>query len=267
MKLVARVEDIPAEPGSVVFVIGENLKRFERKKNVAYVFLNFSVVSILGNPFALSLSGLHLIRRKQRLLREKLELFDIILDFYPAQTRYLQTKLLTPVLGFLPCVDPKHIPVPHGDQRYDVAFVGGASRRRQRVLEAIQRQGFTISPNKNVVLEEVASKSSICINIHMQRSSHLEIPRIVGSLAAGCPVITELSHGANEVFPTDVLRSASARKIPGTVAALLRNPTALGELRARSSAWYRSEFLPSASQLWSETIQQIKERKFPNSAV
>lgn len=248
------IDEAPIPQGSIVFVVGESFPCFAKKPGCLYLYLNFSVVELMGNPLSIGLSGLRQVRRKQRLLQEKLDCFDVLLDYLPLQTTMLQHRLDMPVMHFPPCVDPALLeePRPIKGTRYDVCFVGGITPRRQAVLRRIEATGLSLSPSSEVVLEEVAARSSLCLNIHAARSNHLETPRIVGALAAGCPVVTEKSFGIRSVFPADIVVAAPLARLPSTVRELLQDPTWLDDLRRRSAEWYRSVYLPEAQRRWGE---------------
>lgn len=249
-----RVDEAPIPRGSIVFVVGESFPRFTKKPGCLYLYLNFSVVEFMGNPMSIGLSGLRQVGKKRRMLREKLDCFDVLLDFLPLQTTLLQHRLDMPVMHFPPCVDPALLdesPSPNGTP-YDVCFVGGATARRRAVLRRIETKGLSLSPSSEVILEEIAARSSLCLNIHAARSNHLETPRIVGALAAGCPVVTEKSFGIRSVFPADIVIAAPLVRLPSTVRELLQDRARLDDLRQRSTEWYRSVYFPEAQRRWGE---------------
>lgn len=218
------VDDADIVGPATVFIIGENLKSFSRRSGCIYAFLNFSVVTFIGNPFGVSFEGARLIRRKRKLLEEKLPGIDVLLDYYPAQTRVLQRELSLPVLGFLPCSLKRSGKMkPMADREFDVCFVGGISPRRRKVIDAIERMGLTLSPATGSDLEDIAARSRCTLNIHMQASNHLELPRIAGSLSTGTPVVTEKSYGIDEIFETDSIVSARAGRLPFAIAAMLQD--------------------------------------------
>lgn len=106
MVVCSSVDSAEIRDAELIFVIGENLGRFKRLAGRRYIYLNFSVVAMLGNPFQFSIKGIRLIRYKNRLLRRKLDLLDALLDYYPPQTRRLVQTLNIPVAGFVPWISP-----------------------------------------------------------------------------------------------------------------------------------------------------------------
>lgn len=258
MLACASVDEAPVEPGSVVLIVGENLGRFRRRPGCTYAFVNFSVVRLLGNPFAVSLDGLRLIRRKARLLREKLDLIDAVIDYYPAQTRGLAARLPRPVFGFVPWVDPSETEALEPEERpFDLCFVGGLSPRRQAVLERLKSAGLRLSPAAGIDLETAASRSRVTLNLHMQRSNHLEIPRVMGAMAAGSFVVTERSHGLGDLVPAGLVKSAPYRRVADAVLRALDDRQAL-ERRARASGeWYRATCVPAAREAFAATLDRV----------
>lgn len=224
---------------AVVYVIGELLPPWTRRAGVTCVLVNFSVVAMIGNPLAMSLEGARLIRSKRRLLEAKLPRADAVLDYYPAQTRVLRRRLDLPVMGFLPCSDPPDLaPVPLADREFDLCFVGGLSPRRQRVLDAARAAGLGLSPSQGGDLETLSARARLTLNVHMQASNHLEIPRIVGSLSTGTPVLTEHSHGLTEVVDSESVRPARAADLVPMARAILADPAALAAMGRAADAAY-----------------------------
>lgn len=246
-------------PEGLVFLIGENFPPFRRRPGCTYIGLNLSVVTPLGSPFAASLNGYRQIYRKRRMLAAKLPLCDALLDYYPAQTRALSAGLALPVLGFPFAVAPE----PRVSTEFDVCFVGHLTARRRRVLSDLKDRGHRLSPHSGVPIEEVAAASALCLNIHTERSNHLEIPRLVAALAAGCPVVTETSHGLSDFASGDFVVERPLPRLADAVAGLLADP---GDLAGRGEAgatWYRERYLPAADARWAEicaTLTDLSDR-------
>ncbi|WP_411890969.1 hypothetical protein [Yoonia sp. SDW83-1] len=245
---------------AVIFVIGEGFQPHRRRPGCFYVYLNFSIVSVMGNPLQLSKVGWSAIRRKRRMLAEKQSGFDLLLDYFAPQTRRLQRQLDIPVLGFDIGVDPALIDrtVPPADRPYDICFVGAMTPRRQQVIAELEGSGLTISPHSGVVYEDIAAQSRCCINIHAYRSNHLEIPRIIGAVAAGTPVVTELSYGLQTLIPSDLVKTSGLRQLPKIARNLCRDPFALQNMQARSFNWYEQSYLPHCRQNWADICVKIK---------
>ncbi|MDJ1006309.1 MAG: hypothetical protein QNJ13_00665 [Paracoccaceae bacterium] len=256
------VDDAAHGPG-LVFIIGEKFPPFRRRPGCVYAYLNLSVVSRLGSPLAASVKGHRLILQKRQLLNAKLDLVDVVLDYYAPQTEVLSRQLPVPVMGFDYAVDPSRT----GGRRevlYDVCFVGGLSERRQTVLDGIAARGFTLSPSSGAPIESIAAASACCLNVHVHRSNHLEIPRIVAALANGCPVVTETSHGIAGLGAGEFVTERPLAALAGEVERRLGDREALADLGLRSVAWYRDSYLPRAEARWREICRSLAE--FPLAA-
>lgn len=242
-----------------IFIIGENLGRFTRKPGRRYIFINFSVVSKLGSLASNSLNGSKLIRYKSQLLQSKLDLFDAVMDYYPPQTRYLSKTLNTPVFGFVPWVAPCAglKPIPLESRAYDVCFVGSLSKRRQRVLDKLKAEGCVLSPFSNVVAEEVSAQSRCTLNIHLERSNHLEIPRVMGALAQS-PLITESSYGIYELIPKQLVQVHSYSNLVNQTLALLSNPKSLEETALRARNWYIEVAAPRYKDMFISAVNELR---------
>jgi hypothetical protein len=240
MIISSSVDSALIEDARVVFVIGENLGRFKRLKGRYYIYLNFSVITMLGSPFKCGFRGVRLIHYKKALLQSKLDLFDALLDYYPPQTRYLAKRLAIPVAGFVPWVLPPietdlQIAIP--ERPFDVCFVGGLSPRRKRIIDMLRSEGCILSPSSGVIAEDIAAQSKCTINIHMQRSNHLEIPRVMGAVANSV-IVTETSYGIDELFPKNLLQQVPYGKLVEQTLATLANENQLIQTTEISRQWY-----------------------------
>lgn len=235
---------------ATVFYIGEGLAPVTRIPGCTYIFINFSVVTFIGGYRQVSISGMRHIRRKRRLLDQKLEGSDAIFDYYPAQTSELVNTLAKPVFGFLPCgTPPQSPPIAASERQYDVCFVGGISRRRQKVLDAIADAGLKLSPSKGHVLEEVTADSKCTLNVHFQASNHLEIPRIMGSLSTGTPVVTEHSYGLEEVVSSPSIASGRVGELATMAADLIADVPRLDRMGMEAARAYAGYFENAQARL------------------
>ncbi|QDY71348.1 glycosyltransferase [Qingshengfaniella alkalisoli] len=258
--LTSEIDDVRYADGSIVFVIGENFRTHQRKPGCKYIYLNFSVVEVMGSPFKLSRIGWSAIRRKKRMLQEKIGAYDAVLDYFPPQTRILERRLAVPVFGFAVGVDlgAASNTKPLAAREYDLCFVGGMSPRRETVLADLSAEGLSLSPNSKVVFEEEAAKSRLCLNIHAYRSNHLETPRILGALASGTPVLTEPSFGLDTLMPPSCAAIARTDQLVRKAKQLLNSPTELQSLCDRSQAWYHTTYLPDAAGRWRKLLETLE---------
>ena len=252
-----QIDEAEYPDGTFVFLIGEQFRSFKRRPECRYIYFNFSVVAVLGNPFGASFAGLKAIGRKRRLLNAKLPLIDMVLDFYPPQTNVLQRKLPCPVLGFDVAISPLESPVPMSERVYDVCFVGGQSTRRRAVCDAILAQGMMLSPASGVIIEEIAAQSRCCLNVHAVRSHHYEAPRIIAALSTGTPIVSEHTFGLGELADQEFVVQEGTSKLSLAIMALLSNPDRSEKLGIAAYEWYTSHYLPNAEQKWQNTCQEI----------
>ena len=251
------VDEAEHGENTTVFLIGENFKPFNRRPGCTYVYLNFSVVTVLGRFWETGLKARLAIRSKLKRLSGHLRSVDILLDYYPPQTKVLQRKLKIPVLGFDVATSLQQEFVPMKDRQYDVCFVGGLNKRRQSVCDAIRASGMSLSPSEGIAIEDAAAQSRVCLNVHSVKSHHLETPRFVAALSAGTPIVTEPSFGAHTVVDRRFVTEKNCAQLPSTVDELLHagKLEALGQGARR---WYGDTYIPCAQANWRETCRAIR---------
>lgn len=246
---------------NIIFIIGESFKRFIRKKECKYVYINFSVISFLGNPFNLSRKTITHIRYKRRIFLEKIDLFDAVIDYYPAQTYALKNKIKTRLYGFIPYTLPFKVLIKK-DKIYDTCFVGEMSHRRKTVLQRLISEGVVLSPTSGATIENYAAQSKLTLNIHMHRSNHLEIPRILGAISVASALLTERSYGINDVLDQDIVKVASYRHIVQNTIKLLRDSNSTHQIGLAARVWYESTFIPRQQQKNRDMLLKISKEVF-----
>lgn len=256
IRVISSVDEAQFDGPAIIFIIGERLSTFNKRSDCIYVYMNFSVVAFIGSPISISIHGARLIWQKRQILNEKLRSIDILLDYYPAQTRILMGRLPCPVFGFLPCSQIEDDNILKLNQRsWDVCFVGGFSPRRERVLAEIRAKGLSLSPATGADLETLAAQSHITLNVHMQASNHLEIPRIIGSLSTGTPVVTEHSYGINEIVDEGVI-AGRVGQLPSLIESLISDPARLSELSLAAFSAHK-RFAARARDLLHQSLDKI----------
>ncbi len=243
----------------MVFVIGENFPGFRRRAGCFYAYLNLSVITLLGSPFAASLNGCRQVWRKRRMLQSKLPDFDVVLDYYPQQTVVLQEKLSVPVLGF-DVVVPAKDRVPLSDRVYDVCFVGGITKRRRRILDELGKLGLLLSEASGAPIEDFAALSRCCLNVHMERSNHLEIPRFLAAASAACPIVTEHSFGLGDFAVGDFVDRRPYSELVSGIEEMLSNGSRLAERAAAAHSWYVDDYLVAAERRWADLLDRLDYR-------
>jgi hypothetical protein len=135
------------------------------------------------------------------------------------------------------------------ERDFDLCFVGGVSPRRARVLDRARAAGLTLSPERGADLEDLSARSRLTLNIHMQASNHLEIPRIIGALSTRSPVITETSHGLAEIVDSDSLRQGRARDLVAIAQTLLGDASTLDRLESEAARAFEAYHGRAVSQM------------------
>ena len=252
------VDEVQFDEGNSVFLIGEKFPEFRRIPGCTYMYLNFSVVTIMGQPWETGVKARRAIRKKQNMLAQRLPSIDVLLDYYAPQTSVLQRKMSIPVLGFDVATIARPDFTPMRDRTYDVCFVGGLSRRRKSVCDTIEAMGFSLSPSKDIVIEDAAAQSRVCLNVHSVKSHHFETPRFVAALSAGTPILTEPSFGARDVVDSHFMTEDTCARLPSSVAELLSQIDRLEDLGRDAQHWYSNTYLPRALESWRVTCNNVR---------
>ncbi|MES2535164.1 MAG: glycosyltransferase [Pseudomonadota bacterium] len=262
------IELAPVNPGSIVYVIGDPFKPFTRRKERFYVFMNFSLIYFLGNPLHCSWSAYKWIREKRSAFDSKIACYDYILDYYASQVPVMREKTNIPVAAFptgveRPAADSK---LSRPDRKYDVCIVGTPSPRRLRMISKLRKKGFSLSPVDGVVFESIAAESRIVLNMHLHRSNHLELPRIVGALVSGAALVTEHCWGLDDYLPPDMYVAASEDRLADAVEELITDQARLDSLSARAGKWMENVYFKNCDAQWQNVLPEIHQR-FRNSDV
>ena len=202
--MVEHVDAVDFAKGSTVLIIGEKFRSFEREAGCRYVFLNFSVMHLLGNPFACDLYALRMMAAKRKFLRRKLPSLDFVLDYFDEHASVLRRKLDIPVLTFPVSVTPSAKPLdPIAARPMDICFVGEMTSRRKKLIAKLDE--FKFGPQNGVVLEDEVERSRITLNVHVRRSNHFEFPRAIAAISRGSVLVTENSFGMSSAIPNDLV--------------------------------------------------------------
>jgi len=257
--LCESIDNVHLEADSIVYIIGDPFKPFSRVDGCKYVFLNFSVLCLVGNPLACSLSGYRLIKRKRRILEGKLQCYDYILDFWPAHTAVLKGEVPTPVQSFpvAMTLDKSSKAGDLSSRQFDVCIVGSGSRRRNRIIAKLRKLGLRLSPEEGVVLEEVARDSKIVLNLHLQRCNHLEYPRILSAFMSKSALVSEYSFGMEQYFPGNTYVSSNYGGLIHAVQHLLADPGRLQQMVDNAYAWVSDIYLERCNAEWKNLLAEI----------
>lgn len=249
------VGEIDYVKGSMVFVIGEPFQCFERRHGVIYIFLNFSVVLVLGGFFSFSPSAYAHIFRKRKALENKVACFDHLFDYWPIQTKKLNikfSKFNISVQSFPVGIEPysQEELIPLSTRKYDVCFVGGITPRRRDLLRKLEDMGIKLSPTSGMPLEDAARQSRVVLNLHARKSNHLEIPRILGAFAVNSAVITEDCFGITQFLPSGTYLSYKYSDLAIEIKNLITNGSELEAVAKNGYDWLKNHHLKECDIFW-----------------
>jgi hypothetical protein len=94
-------------------------------------------------------------------------------------------------------------------------------------------------------------------NKHLQRSNHLEIPRVMGALSAS-PLITEDSYGLHELVSERVVRAVPYRKLDSKILAILADSERLEKIADLSRRWYCEVGAPRFKEIFISAVREIR---------
>jgi hypothetical protein len=219
------------------------------------VFLNFSVLFVLGNPFKCGLSAFKLLHNKRKIFEDKLSCYDYVLDYWPEQTSAMRRKYSVPIESFPVAVAPCKA---HTSEKiYDVCFVGAMTWRRRRLSKQLKSLGINMSPSEGVVMEEIAAQSRIVLNAHAGRSNHLEIPRIVSAFASGSLLVTENESAMKRAFPDGIYVGAKYSRLVTAITSSLADQAFSSATTDSASQWYDNVYMPHCNDQWAKIITNV----------
>jgi len=249
---------VPA--GSLVFLVGAGFPRYARQPGCRYVFINFSLVRKLRWWMPISTAAARWMRAQRRALLTKRDLYDMVLDFHPRQTRLLQKELArVPVRTFMtgvPIDARRHTATPLASRRWDVCFTGTDSPRRTRIRALLESRGIAVSPGTAPGLGTVIGDCRLVANVHFADCDTLEAPRIVHAFTAGVCLVTEPCYGLTDLAPTSCYVCVSYRRIPEAISDLLRNTARIEEISRRAAEHIRAHYAVRATESWRAIAQQ-----------
>jgi hypothetical protein len=253
------VASVGLRPKTLAFIIGDGFPRFQRRNGCRYVFINFSLLRKLRWWLPIPPSASRWIRQKRRQFLEKQDLYDMILDFHPVQTRLLQESgpdevsvrhFMTGALTSDEGTDR----IPLRFRKWDVCFIGTDSPRRHRIRKTLQSRGMIVSPNTTNNLGEVIRQSRLVANVHFVRCDTLEAPRIVHSLSLGACLVTERCYGLGGVAPSNCYVSVPYRQVAVTIERLLKSPATIETIGAMAVNYMKSDYARRAQDSWSALV-------------
>jgi hypothetical protein len=254
---------VPA--GSLVFLVGDGFPRYRRQPGCRYVFINFSLVRKMRWWKPISPAAARWIRAKRLALLTKRDLYDMVLDFHPDQTRLLKQELAragVPVRTFLTgvAVDTRWVAAtPLKSRRWDVCFTGSDSPRRARMRALLETRGITVSPGAAPGLHTVIGDCRVIANVHFAACDTLEAPRIVHAFTAGVCLVTEPCYGLAELAPASCYESAPYRRLPMAISELLGDTERIDEISRTAAEYIRTHHVVRARESWRALVHAALE--------
>lgn len=116
---------------------------------------------------------------------------------------------------------------PQDEMTYDVLFYGSINRRRQEVLDELQKEGVLVKTLFNIFGDErdaFIRQSKIVLNMHFYESSILELPRLMYLWGNSVPVVTEVGPNTEvDLTLRDLVGGVSSSDIVQTVVSRLNS--------------------------------------------
>jgi hypothetical protein len=179
-----------------------------------------------------------------------------VLDYHPGQTASIERDFGV-VAHTFPIGLKRDVYATREERCFDVCIVGGQTPRRAVVAKLLARAGCRLSPATGSVLEEVAARSKVVMNVHAFRSSNIEFPRIVSALTSGAALVTEEAEGMAGYFPSHIYISASYAGIVEAVTTLLSCTARSDRLAIEAATWMGDIYLPRADKTWRELVPMV----------
>jgi hypothetical protein len=249
------ISDISPQPGSVIFIVGDPFAKLTRADGCKYVFLNFSVLLVLGNPLKCGLAAFKLLRNKRKIFEDKLPCYDYVLDYWPEQTSAMQRKYAIPIDSFPVAAASRK--ADSSKKIHDVCLVGVMTPRRRRLSERLRSLGVSMSPSEGVVMEDTAARSRIVLNAQAGRSNHLEIPRIIGAFASGALLITENKSGMKKAFPDGIYVGEAYSRLAKAITTSLADDVLMSTTIDAATHWYNNVYIPRCDDEWGHIITKV----------
>jgi hypothetical protein len=249
-------------PGSLVFLVGAGFPRYARQPGCRYVFINFSLVRKLRWWVPIPPAAARWMDAQRRALLTRQDLYDMVLDFHPRQTRLLRRELARagiPVRTFMTGVHTAarpHTSTPLASRRWDVCFTGTDSPRRARMRALLEARGIAVSPATAPGLDTVIGDCRLVANIHFAHCDTLEAPRIVHAFTAGVCLVTEPCYGLRDLAPPSCYVCLPYRRIPGAIADLLRNTARIEAISRCAADHISARYAARATESWRAIVHE-----------
>ena len=248
------IGEVDIEPQSLVYVIGDPFRSFPRPSSARLVFIN---LSLLTHSHSESPAGCDWIERKAIGFAQKVGSFDAVLDIYPDQALSIEANFSVPTYSFLAGGRLQD----GGQERdIDVCQIGASTPRRRVLSSRLGRLGLALSPCDGAILEDIASRSKIVLNVRAWRSANIEVPRILGAFASGACLLTETL--SKSTFPKGLYVEAEYCEIAAAALDLVGDKARTARLAAMAREWFKEVYMPGVREDWSRLVPTLEARLF-----
>ncbi len=266
LEIVSTVEEVDVSDIAWVFVVGDPFDEFVRNEYSHYIFINFSLVYEFEGIVKTSIEAKEWIQKKHELFMKKLHCFDTVLDYFPIQTAIMQKELAAyPVNVFsfpVNTVKQQEARIPILERLYDVCIVGSLSARRKEIHNLLESNDLYLSPVHTKKFPEIIRNSKVVINIHVQQSNNVELPRIIETLQMGSCLLTEKCLKLSDVISSECYCESNYADLLTNCLDLINNPMKIAQYE-RSSLSYMSEiYNPRSDEMWKTLIASIENVEF-----
>lgn len=254
--VIERIEDFDYPPNSVVFIIGDPFPSFTKRSDCFYAFINFSLLYNVTGRLFLMPSARKWIQEKHQILVQKANCYDLILDYYPAQTTLMKQDIENgnnniKVMSFLTNIepDPTTCPKPLEQCEWDICVIGAVSRRRKKIYDRLCQLGYHLSPY-NGDLGTVIANSRLALNVHIYDCDNLELSRILEATKIGRCLVTENCYGLDNLLPRFCYCSDKYSRLVDHIRGLLKDPARMDKIGQDAKDYVNNIYQQQCEQSW-----------------
>jgi len=260
---IDRIEDFDYPPHSVVFIIGDPFPSFTKRSDCFYAFINFSLLYNVSGRLFLMPSARKWIQGKHQLLIKKANCYDLILDYYPAQTRLMKQDIENrnnniKVMSFLTNIEPDSSTYlkPLEQCEWDICVIGTVSKRRKKIYDKLCKFGYRLSPY-NGDLGTVMANSRLTLNVHIYDCDNLELSRIIETIKIGRCLVTENCYGLDNLLPRFCYCSDKYSRLVDHIQDLLKDPERMNKVGQEARDYVNNIYQQQCEQSWRQIIDVL----------
>jgi len=258
LSIVDAVEDARTCPGYINLIIGDSFGPFQKRQGQTYVFINFSLLYVLGAQNPSDKATQKWITNKHARMMAKAGNFDLVVDFLPEQTPRLRHDLAchgVPVAALQVSTEYDSGFEPIHQKEWDICVVGSSTPRREVLFAQLEAAGLTLSPRQTMDFAMIVSKSRIVMNVHAYDCATCEYPRLVEAMKSGACLLTEPVIGLSGQIAPDSFISAPYEELPKIATELISNDASRNRLGQRLKVAFKEEYQPRCNASWDDLLK------------